>query len=513
MTKPLFQDIVPPDKRSIKHVPIPNRTRRTEYERISVHDKVQRSAPAVSVRHLNVPDDENPRNNIVQESEPQHIRPRSTPPPPPPPSQYTRSVEQDAPLRRIPFYEEDQPYRRRFPWKAAIILVCAIIIIIGTYFVLSHFAKAVVTVTPKIENITVNTQLTGLLEQNATSTATESSSTVAASANLSSEDVPYRIISITKDGAMSVAASGKTTVASKATGKITIFNNYSTSPQKLIANTRFATPSGLIYRISSPISIPGKKGATPGSITVTVTADKAGSQYNIGLSDFVVPGLSGTRAYADIYARSQTTMTGGFSGIEPKIDSATLAATQATIDAELKGVLLQQSQQQVLPGEILLPNAYIIDYTHLPSTQDATSSQAIVHDEGTIHAFVFKTAAMAQALNVAAASSTSTSTSGITWNINDASGLNFAFTIPSNTVSQPWNVSSLPFKISGSTTLVATIDTQKIKENLVNKPKNDFGPILNSFPSIVTATMSIQPFWKQNFPANPQNITVSVNQP
>ena len=520
MTKHLFQDIIPPDKRSIKRVPVPdrlNRTNRADHVHATINDGIRKSepTPAVTVRHLDVPDDENPERPESPATEQQRPGPsRSIPPPT---DSYSHSTKYSTPLRRVPFYEENEPYRRRFPWKASLILICAAVVIIGTYLVLSHFAKAIVTLTPKIRNITINTELTGALETNiSTSTATGTTITNLNNITSTQENIPYRVISVTKDGAMSVTASGQTAVATKAMGKITIFNDYSTVPQRLVANTRFATPSGLIYRIGSAINIPGKRGQTPGSITVTVTADKAGSQYNIGLSDFVIPGLSGTTEYKSVYARSQTPMTGGFLGTEPQIDPATLAATQATIEAELKGALLQQAEQAILPNEILLPNAYIIDYQHLASTENASSTnQAVVHDEGTIHAFVFNTSSLAQALITAASSTTSTSTlpSGIVWNLTKTSGLNFSLAISSSTVSAPWNLSSLPFKINGNTTLVAAINTEKIKENLLGKPKNDFDPILSSFPSVVTATMSMQPFWKQSFPNNPQNITISVNQP
>ncbi len=510
MGKPLFQDIIPPDRRSIKRVPIPNRSNRTnqaarENHSIGVDIKRMDAPQPVSIRHLSVPDDESP----------DHKETRYKPEPEqkiPPPVRENLSQEnfshQHPPLRRVPFYKEEDPYRRRFPWKTTIVFICAAAVTIGTYLTLSHFAKATIIITPKVQHITLNTPFTGIQVVTSTTVISNASTT---------DQIPYQVISVSKDGAMSVAASKQTNVATYATGKIIIFNDYSTSPQKLVDRTRFETPNGLIYRISSPVTVPGKKGQTPGSVAAVVTADKAGAQYNIGLSDFVLPGLSGTAAYKGIYARSQTTMTGGFLGTEPAIDTATLAATQATIDAELESVLLQQIKQQIPQSDILLPGAYTITYQHLASTAaSSTPNQGVVHEEGTIHAFVFSANQLAHTFSEIGASSTSaTATSSIAWYINNASDLKFSFATSStsNPSSEPWNFSSLPFTINGSTGLVATINTEKIKENLLGKPRSDFNPIINSFPAVVTASVSIQPFWNQTFPTNPQNITISVNQP
>lgn len=511
MTKPLFQDIIPPDKRSITRVPIPNRSGRNNrhgVENISTNEK--------PVRHLSVPDDE----NIDIKRPPKTAEPRVTVPQPAidtprVTAQATFNTDSNInsnsvdrqytpPPQRIPFYEEEDPYRRRFPWKASIVLICAIVIIIGTYLILSHFAKATVTITPRTQTLTVNQQLTGILTTTATSSA--------ATSTLPSGQVSYQVISLTKDGAMTVASSGQTPINTKATGSIIIFNDYSTAPQKLIKNTRFSTPNGLIYRIDTPVTIPGKKGTTPGSVTITVTADNAGANYNIGLSDFVVPGLSGTAAYKGIYGRSKTAMTGGFSGIQPTINAATLDAADATIDAELEGVLLQQIRQEIPQNEILLSNAYVVNYRHLASTA-ASSSQAVVHEEGTINAFAINTSDLANAIAESASTSNTLAVAPnntITWQINDPSQLQFAFATSSDPTVSPWESSSTPFTITGTANLLATIDTQKIKENLAGKPKSDFNPILSSFPAVSKATMNIRPFWKQNFPTNLQNITINI---
>ena len=56
-----------------------------------------------------------------------------------------------------------------------------------------------------------------------------------------------------------VEATAEKEVSQKASGKIIIYNNYSTVSQRLINNTRFEANSGKIYRINSSIVVPGYK--------------------------------------------------------------------------------------------------------------------------------------------------------------------------------------------------------------------------------------------------------------
>ena len=47
-----------------------------------------------------------------------------------------------------------------------------------------------------------------------------------------------------------VVTQGTERVEERAHGRITVVNNYSATPVKLIKNTRFETPDGLIFRIA-----------------------------------------------------------------------------------------------------------------------------------------------------------------------------------------------------------------------------------------------------------------------
>lgn len=125
-----------------------------------------------------------------------------------------------------------------------------------------------------------------------------------------------------------------------AKGIITIYNNYSTSPQILVATTRFETPDHKIFRLDSRIVIPGattKNGELiPSTIDVKVTADKSGPDYNIeacNLPDckFTIPGFEGTSNFEGFYGVSTKPMTGGAFASVPLVTSEDLKDAETII--------------------------------------------------------------------------------------------------------------------------------------------------------------------------------------
>lgn len=94
----------------------------------------------------------------------------------------------------------------------------------------------------------------------------------------------------------------------RASGIMFIYNEYSTTPQRLINNTRFQSSSGLIFRSAESVEIPGytvsNSSLIPGTATVRVYADDLGPTYLIGPGDFSIPGFQGLDQEGKIYGRT-----------------------------------------------------------------------------------------------------------------------------------------------------------------------------------------------------------------
>ncbi len=184
------------------------------------------------------------------------------------------------------------------------------------------------------------------------------------SADNSLKAIPARIAEKEKEITLSYPATGKNSLSGQKThGKTTIFNEYSSSPQILIATTRLLSQEGKLFRLVKGVTVPGmsvKEGKTePGKVEAEVIADEAGEEYNIGSSRFSIPGFSGGPKYEKFYALSENPMAGGGSSGEK-----TLNVSQQDIDeakkkteSEAKKIAEEELKKELSEGEIFLSEA------------------------------------------------------------------------------------------------------------------------------------------------------------
>ncbi|HDZ85354.1 MAG TPA: hypothetical protein ENH35_02265, partial [Candidatus Moranbacteria bacterium] len=134
--------------------------------------------------------------------------------------------------------------------------------------------------------------------------------------DLEGRSVPARAIEKDAERTESFSATGRNEISDQKTrGTIAIYNEHGTSPQPLVATTRFLTPDGKLFRLVKGVTVPGMTEVDgklkPGVIEAEVIADQPGEEYNIGPSDFSIPGLKGSSKYEKFYARSASSMSGG----------------------------------------------------------------------------------------------------------------------------------------------------------------------------------------------------------
>ncbi len=224
--------------------------------------------------------------------------------------------------------------------------------------------------------------------------------TVSANINensFSSDEIRLRGVSFLekKNVTKSYSASGEEFVERKAKGKIIVYNAYSSEPQDLVENTRFRTPDGKVYRTDAYITIPGADVVdgqiVPSSMEVSVTADEAGEDYNIGPIDrYRIPGFQGSPKYDGFYGESKEPMTGGFVGerkvpTEEDIKNAREDVIKTLEDATRSQLFLN------IPEDIkVLDGAYRFNVTDeaIDDTTGGTEKFSVtVHGEGRVVGF------------------------------------------------------------------------------------------------------------------------------
>ncbi|HUO55986.1 MAG TPA: hypothetical protein VMU27_00920, partial [Candidatus Paceibacterota bacterium] len=358
MAKDFFQDIVPPSNegpnrlRKLQPKPEPEVVQKVpseeqEYIDDDITSEEVEPTPARGIRNIN-------------------IEPRGRMAPPPIPPRRTAPPGLGRPLPQRP--------RRSLSKKWLWVFVALCVIVVG-FLALFLFRETTVTITPQSQSITFN----------ANAQFTAYPSTVAATGTL-----PYTVESTTLTESEMVQGSGTTAAQMKASGNITVYNNYSASSIKLIANTRFETAGGLIFRTPAVVVIPGKQGSTPGQVEITIAADQAGEEYNIGPSRFTIPGLQATPAmYNGIYAVSTNPMTGGFSGNQEGVSEPVRAAAVSDIRNKLQQEASQYVQSLSDLNTVALPALTEIQYTDLPDVDSSSSQQVQINESAQVSVPVF----------------------------------------------------------------------------------------------------------------------------
>lgn len=374
---------------------------------------------------------------------------------------------------------DSSPHQPKFPFAT----ILAVVLVVGASLgVLSYFSSAKIEVTPDTVSAAVQGTFSGVESNGA---------------------LPYEIITAQKIASQSVQGSGTKMIKSFASGTITIYNTQSKS-QKLIANTRFATASGLIFRIHSAVTVPAGTSAKPGSLTAKVYADKEGSPYNIAPTSFTVPGFAGTPQASTVYARSSSPMTGGASGNVPIVDSALEAETRKSLEAALAPDLLTSIQAQIPPGYVLLNGAQVTTYDTLESTPSSTTGMVDIKQQGTATAVIFPNTALAKAI--------AASIVGIDYHdepLKLAASDTLRF-VASGGMPEP-KAPSFSFVLTGTASLVYTVDVARTAAMIAGKTREEAKVALSNYhPGIKSAVMILRPFWRQKFPQDPASISVTV---
>ena len=379
------------------------------------------------------------------------------------------------------------------------IWVIALIVIVGLGYAGSFlFVSATVTVIPKEISVPINLTGTASLEP-------------------MSGELGFTIATLSREGSKIIPASGEEKVERKASGKIIIYNNNGKAAQKLVANTRFETPNGLIFRIQESVLVPGQKTVNsvviPGSATVTVYADQPGEKYNVGLSDFTIPGFKSDSRFTKIIAKSDPKfpIKGGLVGTIKKIATADAATAKLSIETQLKTELSADLESQIPDSHILFSNAFTFSFEELPQSSEGdsgagtgtTSLSVTAKEKGSIYGILFDRAALSKYL---AERSVEIGQKDVF--VSNLDQINF--TLENKGAFNPVTASEITFKLAGDTRFVWNIHKDTISEALAGQKRRGVKDILANFESVHKANVAIRPVWVFTLPGKADRVKVEV---
>lgn len=432
----------------------------------------------------------------------QDIRPAKAPQQKPE-SRTTKRQSQDIKYRKVsaestpPFedvdIEENRDTRSHVPKRKSTMLAAVLIFVIFLigFGVNLLLGGAEITVYPKTRTVAVQGNFT-------------------AHRSPQVDELGYELLTLEATGEKQVRASGREEVAERAQGKIFVYNTAHEAPQRLIKNTRFESPDGLIFRIQESIEIPGitrneDGNIVPGSIVADVFAEETGEQYNVGPTRFTVPGLEGTEQFDTVYAESTTAFAGGFEGEKYIIDESEYNTAKEALDNELRETLRTRLDEEKPADFVLYEDAITFAYDELPATEYG-DSLATIKERVRLQVPIFKESEFASFL----AAQTVPDYRNEPVLVEDPSTLNFTY---GETIQNGVDISTLEeleFELSGTAVLVWTFDEAQVKQDLLGKEKSETANIFKNYTSISNVKAEVRPFWTNKFPDKEKNIDIQT---
>jgi len=372
--------------------------------------------------------------------------------------------------------------------KFVISIIIFVVIVAGAALLSGLLGKTEITIYPEFRSPNVSAEFT-------------------AYPNPQNGALSYEIMTLEATKESQVQATGKIDVEEQATGVLEISKS-TPGAERLIKNTRFRSPEGLVFRIQESVVVPGAVNDSPGTIQAEVFADEVGDAYNLPAGTvFDVPGFQEggyTALYEAITATNPQPIDGGFAGPQFQIDDGELNTARQALQIELRDELLSKVDAERPAGTIAFKNAVAITYTQLPSVEYG-QDLVTIREQALLQIPVFTEDDFGRYI----ASETVPTYDGGPVRVEDPSELIFTYSGATTSNSVIANLDSIEFKLTGKPRLIWEYDAAELAENLAGLPKTAINNAITAYPGIESARVSITPFWKQTFPEDPSEIIIT----
>ncbi len=322
------------------------------------------------------------------------------------------------------------------------------------------------------------------------------------------------VLEKTKNITTSFPATGTESVSRKASGKITIYNAYSSSPQPLIKDTRFQSPDGKIFRIAQGILVPGAKivdnKIVPSTVQVTVYADKPGAEYNIEPTRFRIPGLQGSPKYEGFYAESSESMSGGFVGVAKVPTESDIIKAKDKNRKTLEDVLNAEASLSI-PSDIKIidkAGRFIVLKEDVNKITD-DAGEFKVTTFGSKKLFGFKEVDVLGALETELVNEVKLQSR----KDGEDEEVKLDLGEHSITYAEPridFDKREMSVVIKFHSIWTRAFDKDSFKTAVMGKRESELGPVIKSFVGVKSVTVNLWPFWVGKIPTNPNKVSIDV---
>lgn len=320
--------------------------------------------------------------------------------------------------------------------------------------------------------------------------------------------IPAQRVEVVSEKSQTYKANSKKTLSEKAVGEIIIYNECSTGTQTLVANTRFLSKEGKVFKVEAGVTVPGftkpEDTVIAGQKRVKVVAEGAGESYNIGATSFTIPKLqeSVSWKYSCLYARSDSAMSGG---IEKEVSYVAQSDYDAAKDALVKLVQAENNQK------ILEKQSDRVLVVSDDSDQGQISTKSSVVIGGVAEEFVLTSTVRKTVLVVEKGNIDSLLEKNIIKlaNAGDASPVKGTLFYEIKDFDKKDEEVSIT--VSASEDFVFNIDEEEIKDAVADKGEAEFSEYFNGIDGIESVNVNLWPFWVKKVPNDSNKINVTID--
>jgi len=403
----------------------------------------------------------------------------------------TELIEEYIPEINLP----QKPKRKR---KKILITSGVLILLIGVFFVFTYLLPHL--------NIVLNIKKTPINFSNQVIVSTKTY--LATSSNgLASSTIylPGQIVATHGNLTLHFTGSGlEENVSTKASGTLVVYNYYSPTPLTFVANTRFLSPSGKVFRAVNKVVIPGFKKDSegkiiPGQTEIAVVADQPGQDYNVTpATNWTIPGLKGLPQYDKIYAENKNSFQGGFIGKQFVPSETDLENAKNEIASKLKNSLSGQLDILNKQNLKILDQAVSFNITQENITKGKNNDGFDIFAAADMKEMAFNEEDLKKVIlnnNVA--------NKEINWQVNN-------FEINYTITSIDFNQGIMNLNVNGSLIYSPQINLDDLKKSIAGKDINLVKEQVFSLPGLESANISAWPFWVLKAPTNLSRINILV---
>lgn len=368
-------------------------------------------------------------------------------------------------------------------------LLLIILVLFGFYSFLNIFYKANISIEAKHELFTLKDKVfTTSKDEN----------------NL----IPFEITIITEEDEETATLTDSENVSLKAKGEITLYNEYSTTPQSISSGTYISDDKGKTYMINTSVKIPGYKieesKVVPGQIDAKITAFLTGDSYNGNPNSFNIISFKNTPKYNKIYAKTKIPLTGGAQGLVYKLNSTKIDDLNKIANSSFKDYIM--NKLEIPDGYILYKDATTFSY-QIDEGILSPTPKTKVKMTGKLSAIIFKEKDLSKyLLRVLLPKISKEEFSKL--NPPEISKLKFNFTDVNQEITK--DLKSLSFMLNGDIDVIWNPDVLSLSNSLRGVSKNKISDIFKQDVGIASVSVKIFPPWKNNLPKSSSRINITV---